>query len=256
MSSDHKPVRASFTIQLPNSIREIPDQNIGQHELVFSAIVCSNMGQLQGANESNIHTDPYIRFSGDPLFLLQEDMRLTRSAIKHRTVHPVWSAHDLPVLLLRTASLGAIAGCQVNLQIFNSMDKRLISMDELLSHFTLPLKKAIEKMGHFVHFKENLTRYGHLAGMIEGSFMVRERTLEDYSTQQIYHSVKEKYWGCCTCKSRAARCASATSYSQQCTSNHASLIAIAVPRGLCGSSRVAHQAQTEKEEFHPLQYPG
>jgi hypothetical protein len=63
------------------------DQNKGLHELVFSAVVCSEMNSRAGDplhSDLPSISDPYIRFVGDPDYLLQRDLRLTRSAIKHK----------------------------------------------------------------------------------------------------------------------------------------------------------------------------
>lgn len=154
-SSDHKPVRATFEWQRPPQLlRQLVcddprDDSHGDFEVCFEGCQCKDLVAKDLKANGERTSDPYIRFFGDPVTLLQNNVKCRSTPYKAGTLEPQWSGEEMPALLIRMRAgengLGAKSLSDASAHLIAVIyDHDLMNMDDLMGQLALPVHANVQ----------------------------------------------------------------------------------------------------------------
>jgi hypothetical protein len=188
-TSDHKPVRAEFVLQLtrggdairvPQIVQEYLDTNQAANILknkLGIELVVSNMRGINLA-EMDVRigsmgglSDPYIVATMDPANLISSKKQIQSSTIKH-TVNPVWPVEEKMKIPLVTNDLDGLS--QNSHLLLSVWDYDFSNDDDLIGLCRIPLEKIVEafKAGKSLAFNEALYENGEIQGHLTGEISI------------------------------------------------------------------------------------
>jgi hypothetical protein len=201
-SSDHKPVRAHFTLKTTLGADGIYCKDA--HTLKLE--ICHLQGRDLAERDAQMFgglSDPYITMHTDPESLLMRDSKAKSSTIM-RTVNPDWS--DILSAHIRAADVDGL-GKNAHL-ILAVWDYDMTNPDDVVGVCAIPFANILKKLkrNEAYEFSEMLTwqseHCGNLSGMIrlKGDLASIEHTQSGVSARRLSTVAEvEKVGACCAC---------------------------------------------------------
>jgi len=180
-SSDHKPIRAAFSIQLNGTSPTSDELPMTEPvSLTFRDMKCSNLPSMDVDGLS----DPYIMFVSDPLDLVKDDrnpkeqkkrsdkFKWPRTKHISKNLNPSWDEQVKLAIPPETSS--QMNGAMLWLQV---MDYDATSADDTMCSLALNLQDLVsmkdEESSKTIHINRTLMKYGQELGAIECSIDIQ-----------------------------------------------------------------------------------
>jgi Ca2+-dependent lipid-binding protein len=222
-TSDHKPVRAEFELQLtkgsdairvPQIVQEYLDTNQAANILKNKLGVELVVSNMKGVNLAEMDvrigsmgglSDPYIVATTDPANLISSKKQIQSSTIKHN-VNPVWGEEKLKIPLVTNDLDGLSQNGHLLLSVW---DYDFSNDDDLIGLCRIPLENIVEafKAGKPLVFNEPLYENGEIQGHLTGEISItgtysKVRAAFDSSASTLVPLTKIKIpeagFGCCS----------------------------------------------------------
>lgn len=172
-SSDHKPIRGAYAIELNGAMGEEEKKMTEPVSLVFRDMKCHDLPPMDVDGSS----DPYVMFVCDPLDLVKDDRnpkeqkhqgnyKWPRTSYIKKTLNPVWN--EQVKLCIPSGPASRMNGAMLFITI---MDYDMSSADDTISTLALNLQQLVElpegQDSKTVQMNRPLLKYGREQGRIE-----------------------------------------------------------------------------------------
>mmetsp|Transcript_8288 Transcript_8288/g.10902 ORF Transcript_8288/g.10902 Transcript_8288/m.10902 type:complete len:734 (+) Transcript_8288:154-2355(+) len=209
-SSDHKPVRATFSV-VPTPVdidKRLLNHTKGQ--ITFTNLRGTDL-EAMDLEVAGGKSDPYIVFYSDPKDLLHHSLpRQPRTKTVKRTVNPSWEGHSYD-LQLNSNNLTTLMHSHILLMV---MDKDFLNPDDLIGVCVLPIRALFESSARIEEGKRvyDFTLpvqkkgliHGKISGTITYSSEKPRRRASHALSFSMFKSSKNKEEGSPSCCNKCA----------------------------------------------------
>ncbi|EGD80151.1 hypothetical protein PTSG_10834 [Salpingoeca rosetta] len=161
-TSDHKPLRATFSIRVKHMIERPP--TLGRRlVLVFDELA----GHALADQDVTGKSDVYITFQSADGILKYNGSNAKSTRVQHSTLDPTWAAKEIPTLALRPheQQLELIRACHITMVV---RDWDRASRHDYMGSAQVPLTDV--DVGAATPFEAEVTRFGVRQGTLTGAF--------------------------------------------------------------------------------------
>ena len=181
MTSDHKPVRAGFTINLGRPAETESFKKGLDTELVITSLKAELTRNLSFDKAVDV-PDPYLEFETWPAKLItakgKSKKHKLRTKHQNNNVKPDWSKETLVAFV----SSEEVKANNASHLLVNLRDHDVMTKDDSLGHTALGLNDLVAATGSRVPFTEDLVMYGLKVGTVSGMVQVnRLETVLDHT---------------------------------------------------------------------------
>ena len=183
-SSDHKPIRGAFAIELNETTAKEEEKMTEPVSLIFRDMKCRDLPPM----DVDGLADPYVMFVCDPLDLVKDDRnpkdkknqgncKWPRTSYIKKTLNPVWD--EQVKLCIPSGPASQMNGAMLFITI---MDYDMSSADDTMCTLALNLQELVAlpegQEGKAVQINRPLLKYGKEQGMIECTIEVQAGGIE------------------------------------------------------------------------------